>query len=556
MGYTTKNQVIEKYKAFIKILDDAKTDLQKISGYDDDVKKLKNSLIKTVENEIDSASAFAKKSLENQNWDNLTIGFFGVTNAGKSTIVETFRILFDNNRVRNNDGKIVGYGDHDFTKDYAEYKFKIDDTEFTLIDVPGIEGDEKSVQDNIYNGLSKAHIVFYVHGQDSPPDAKIVKKIKKYIGKGANVYSVYNIRGGAGNYDEPAERVTLVDARIGQCASIVEKTFKDALGDIYKGNICVQALLAMSSHAMFNKERYDLIRTQEKLLSYFGSAEKVLSFSLFWVLVNVVKSKAKNARYEIIESNAQKLHQQIRQARESFAEVETGSNNKFKNYINNINTIFDGALNNIKNGGEKVLNDNFDWFERRVCSEIDDGEDSFGWLENKLKGYIQKEFNDVIVAETQKMEKKIKEENQKIATEFTCIAVNDISINSASLPVLNYGFGDLVTDSASYFSGALIGSMICPGVGTVLGGALSLLVSIFFGQDDRRTEAKSKARKAICEAKTKTINAFKHNTMVGIENNFNTTRNTMTGKAYAAIKDLNEIKLIVNDIKEKLDTIN
>lgn len=555
MGYTTKDQVIEKYKAFIKILDDAKTDLQKISGYDDDVKKIKNSLIKTVENEIDSASAFAKKSLENQNWDNLTIGFFGVTNAGKSTIVETFRILFDNNRVRNNDGKIVGYGDHDFTKDYAEYKFKIDGTEFTLIDVPGIEGDEKSVQDNIYNGLSKAHIVFYVHGQDSPPDAKIVKKIKRYIGKGANVYSVYNIRGGAGNYDEPAERVTLVDARIGQCASIVEKTFKDALGDIYKGNICVQALLAMSSYAQFNAERNDLIRTQGKLLSYFGSAEKVLSFSLFWVLVNVVKSKAKNARYEIIESNAQKLHQQIRQARESFADIETVSNNKFKNYINNINTIFDGALNNIKNGGEKVLTDNFDWFERKVCSEIDDGEDSFGWLEDKLKGYIKKEFNDVIVEETKKMEEKIKEENRKIATEFTHVAVNDISINSANLPILNYGFGDLAIDSANYFAGALIGSMILPGVGTVIGGAITLLISIFGGMDNRRSEAKDKARTAIRKAKNETINSFKHNMMIGIENNFNTSRNELNGRAYAAIGDLNKIQSTVNDIKVKLDTL-
>ena len=66
-------------------------------------------------------------------WDKLVIAFFGETNAGKSTIIETFRILFDESRNRagkEGDGLIVGDGRSDFTKVYEEYNLKINRKEF------------------------------------------------------------------------------------------------------------------------------------------------------------------------------------------------------------------------------------------------------------------------------------------------------------------------------------------------------------------------------------------------------------------------------------------
>ena len=85
-------------------------------------------------------------------WDKLVIAFFGETNAGKSTIIETFRILFDESRNRagkEGDGLIVGDGRSDFTKVYEEYNLKINGKEFILIDVPGIEGREEDFRDEI-----------------------------------------------------------------------------------------------------------------------------------------------------------------------------------------------------------------------------------------------------------------------------------------------------------------------------------------------------------------------------------------------------------------------
>ncbi|MBO7125588.1 MAG: 50S ribosome-binding GTPase, partial [Bacteroidales bacterium] len=501
MNYT-KQQVLEGYNQFIKVLNNSKSELQRISGNDDDVKKIKKAVIKTVENEIDSALDFAEKTLYNQNWDHLTIGFFGITNAGKSTIVETFRILFDNNRVKNNDGMIVGDGSPDFTTRYDEYKFFIDGTEFTLIDVPGIEGDENSVKDNIFKGLTKAHIIFYVHGHDAAPDAKIVEKIKKYIGKGVNVYSVYNIKGGTGNYDEPEERVTLLDERTLKGANLVEETFRNTLGDTYKGNICVQALLSMTAYATFNAQRKDLIKAQSKLLSYFGSADNVLSFSHFKDLVDVVKEKAQNAKSEIIESNAKKLIQQMRQAYRSLSNVSVGSDEKFKVYKQNVNIIFRGALVNIKNRCEQTITNQFVWFENEVCKKIDDGEDNFDVLQNKLKSAIDDSLQDNIKSEVESLKNKIEKENQKLAEAFSYNYDDNvhISVDSSDASDVDYDFGDFGLDALTIggwiATGVGIGTFF-PGLGNliggIVGGIIGLLVAIFGNSENRKAKAKSEA---------------------------------------------------------------
>ncbi len=561
MNYTSKQQVLDEYNLFINVLKRAKTDLQNIGGNDDDVKKIKNAVIKIVESEVDSALEFADKTLHNQNWDNLTIGFFGITNAGKSTIVETFRILYDNNRVKNNDGMIVGDGRHDFTTKYAEYKFFIDNTEFTLIDVPGIEGNENIVKDKIFEGLSKAHIIFYVHGHDAPPDEKIVQKIKNYIGKGVNVYSVFNIKGGTGNYDEPEERVTLLDDRKLKGASLVEETFRNALGDTYQGNICIQALLAMTAYATFNAERKDLIKKQNKLLSYFGNAENVLSFSHFKDLVDVVKGKAKNAKSEIIESNAKKLHQQIRQAYRSLSQVVTGTDDKFYEYIVNINIIFSGATDGIKNGCVKVINEKFSWFAASVCDRIKNGGDNFDDLTNNLEDSIDVGFEKVITKEINALKEKIKEENKKFADLFFQISDFHTSFNF-NVSGTDYDFGDFFFDAFSVFgyisAGFGIGSFF-PGLGNIIGGIIGgiigLLTTIFVGKEARIAKAQNQARTKISEVKAQVISTFKQKGMIGIKNELNEKRDELIGKINTAIKDLKTIKSTVEKIKQDLTNI-
>ena len=69
---------------------------------------------------------------------------------------------------------IVGDGRHDFTKTYDEYHLSISGHPFTLIDVPGIEGDEAGFKDVIKTALHKAHCVFYVQGHNKKPDLSLI----------------------------------------------------------------------------------------------------------------------------------------------------------------------------------------------------------------------------------------------------------------------------------------------------------------------------------------------------------------------------------------------
>ncbi len=57
------------------------------------------------------------------------------------------------------DGQIMGDGRSDFTRKSKEFLFDINDTQVKLIDVPGIEGDEKLVENEISKTVKK-HMLF------------------------------------------------------------------------------------------------------------------------------------------------------------------------------------------------------------------------------------------------------------------------------------------------------------------------------------------------------------------------------------------------------------
>ena len=143
-------------------------------------------------------------------WDHLVVGFFGETNAGKSTTIETLRLKYGKGKRNWVHGAIVGDGQADFTKDASEYELDLNGKHVTLIDIPGIEGDESKYADIIKKALRRAHYVFYVHCKRQQPDEKIASRIKEYLADWTQVYSIMNVSGRPGSYDEPEERVTLL----------------------------------------------------------------------------------------------------------------------------------------------------------------------------------------------------------------------------------------------------------------------------------------------------------------------------------------------------------
>ena len=90
------------------------------------------------------------------------------------------------------DGQIMGDGRSDFTRESKEFLFDINGTQVKLIDVPGIEGDEKLVENEISKAVKKAHAVFYVTSKDAAPNEGTLQKIKTHLVDQTEVWTVYN----------------------------------------------------------------------------------------------------------------------------------------------------------------------------------------------------------------------------------------------------------------------------------------------------------------------------------------------------------------------------
>ena len=255
------------------------------------------------------------ETLANAIWDKLVIAFVGITNAGKSTIIETFRILFNEaereEAFKSNpsgvDGMIIGDGRADYTRVYKEYNMAIKGKSFVLIDVPGIEGDEASIKDEIIKALNKAHCVFYIQGEHKKPDEGTVKKIKAYLKDWVEVYSIFNVKGTAFDYDDEEERAKFKTDRITGIESQIKSVFKNALGMNYSKHFTIQARLALYSCASFAPERNDLRIEQTELISKFGTKNKIFEFSNFQEIINCIDYLSSNFTTKISEAQNRKL---------------------------------------------------------------------------------------------------------------------------------------------------------------------------------------------------------------------------------------------------------
>ncbi|GHS21740.1 hypothetical protein VN1027_12650 [Helicobacter pylori] len=182
-------------------------DLQKIfentDGGDERLKKFNQKALELFKN-LESESLKELESLKNnEEWEKFTTAFYGETGAGKSTLIECLRLFFKElgkmdqqerfKRLYANmknyrgsehaeleklqDGAIIGDGRSDFTLETKSYTLKHNNQSFVLLDVPGIEGDEKKVKQQISDATKKPMLFFML--QKHPLLRKKEKREKK-----------------------------------------------------------------------------------------------------------------------------------------------------------------------------------------------------------------------------------------------------------------------------------------------------------------------------------------------------------------------------------------
>ena len=613
------NEISAQLRAAIK-------QIQKIPSSTNEFQKIKQSFVDTLSAQLSRTHLEANNTLNSTEWDKLVIAFFGETNAGKSTIIETFRILFDETERHKNihasffkrlknayyeipreghsrayeifieciklfdvrkwfrhieyavDGIIVGDGRHDFTKIYKEYEMNISGKPFVLIDVPGIEGNEDDYKDEIKIALSKAHCVFYVQGHNKTTDSATAEKIKKYLRNWVKVYTIYNVRGSADAYDTPEERVNLVTDDVRKVCVGIEKSFSDILGDSYGGNTVTQGFLALSAQANFSPKRADLIRKQNKLLTFFNSRDELYQFSRFDSVVSLVNEKASNYTNEIYEANKDKL---VALSKHTIFAIEEELNNQkgtiekycglLNNYRREVDTYYNSASHRIEIQLREKCDDEFRKLKESVFTIISDDEpekkERIAGQVNTTSGSLREGIFHILKTENEELNKRLKESERKLKGLPICI-LNFEHLNNESpniyinindfLEHLEISFGDVfnfgMNVAGSAAVGATLGSFI-PGIGNLVGGIIGGFLGAaksLFTSDGGVGKAQEEARKKIDEASFRAWDDIQKNVVYKIKNDFNKQTTKTSAVVNDALSNISKLDSAINEAKKRI----
>ncbi|GAA8826287.1 hypothetical protein VN1333_10240 [Helicobacter pylori] len=313
-------------------------DLQKIfentNGDDERLRAFNQEALELFKN-LESESLKELESLKNNGeWEKFTIAFYGETGAGKSTLIECLRLFFKElgkmdqqerfkrlyANMKNHessehaeleklqDGAIMGDGRSDFTLKTESYTLKHNNQSFVLLDVPGIEGDEKKVKQQISNATKKAHAIFYVTKTPASPQKGeegkegTLEKIQKQLGSQTEVYTIYN----KPITNPRALKDGLIDEGEKESLKILNEKMKAILGKHYEGHQIVSAQAAFYGLSSALLPETDFYKNKQKFLAIFKVEELLLKSHFKQLGKFIAGTLLENSRKKIIESNCNK----------------------------------------------------------------------------------------------------------------------------------------------------------------------------------------------------------------------------------------------------------
>ncbi|WQU31180.1 50S ribosome-binding GTPase [Helicobacter pylori] len=562
-------------------------DLQNIfKNTDDKDEKLKqfNQEALKVFQQLEFKSLKELESLKNnEEWENFTIAFYGETGAGKSTLIECLRMFFKEqskvdqqerfkrldstyqNNYQNDerkkqailnklhslqDGAIIGDGRSDFTLKTRSYSFQYHHQNFTLLDVPGIEGNEKKVIDQISNATQKAHAIFYVTKTPNPPQKGeerkrgTIEKIQRQLGSQTEVWTIFNKP-----INSPrALKDKLINESEKESLKILNKEMKNILGKHYMGHQIVSAQMAFYGLSSALLPESDFYKNKQKFLKDF-KAEELLYQSHFKPLAEfITEALLENSRKKIIESNCNKalkaieklqeaikttIYRQIdptiREIKNHHREVCDNLDRSKEKYISNLTNSVFTEIERFKSDFREEMHARIDDdIENKECEEIFENEHK--QRAEKLRKNTGRHFNECKERFIEEMKKDIEQFEERIKDSL--IMLDRINIDSG----FDFSFNiDSGINKIGLF--ASIGGLTLLLAAPVLGefalaaglvlGAIGIVKSVwsFFDSDYKKSQQRKEMNKNLDKACEKIaqdvescIESYKKGTSEMIEN--------------------------------------
>lgn len=467
------------------------------------------------------------------------------------TVVELIEKInqLKKNREEFYDGQIIGTGQQDFTQSCVEYKFNQEEKPFTLIDVPGIEGNEGKYEAMIMDAVSKAHCIFYVCSAGKLPESGTIEKIKRYLKEQTEVYFLLNERKNTYTYEE-IHTFEAMHPRADEFKKSISDQMSNELGDFYKGSYSLQGLMAFCSVGEINTEDRNF-KFQDKLLKKFATKDNIYSISQLQKVESLIRTQLNEMESKIINANIQKgicatidfkSHiEKIRATEYSDVFVQSvekeikvakkKNDDQFREFENKLNQISYRLSNDTIEKLRKKLHHLVDNKEKdtqlkdkdkRYLNNYSSKEDKLKFIGECYSKYVLDELskiyeeaaNDSVAEFTNSVKENIKKMQNniqqiaeaKMSSDFSTKAIGDFDM----LFSFDWGKlgGSLFSIGGMAMAGASIGSLF-PGIGNVIGAILGGLVGLlieglkrWFGGESAESKAKRQIDEKLSILKT------------------------------------------------------
>lgn len=416
------------------------------------------------------------------------------------------------------DGAIIGDGRSDSTLKTKSYTLKHNNQSFVLLDVPGIEGDEKKVKQQISNATKKAHAIFYVTKTPAPPQKgeegkeRTIEKIQKQLDSQTEVYTLYNKP-----INSPrALKDNLIDENEKESLKILNEKMKAILGKHYKGYKAVSAQAAFYGLSSALLPESDFYKNKQKFLEIFKVEELLLYKSYFKQLGEFIAGELlENSRKKIIESNCNKalkvieklqkaivttidrrINPTIKEIKDKLPETYSNLDHSRDKFVSKLkNSVFD-AIDRFESDLREEMYAHIDrGIENKECEEIYENkrEQGIRELSRTIEGLVKKceeQFRKDIIEDIEQFEERIKD---------SLVMLNRINIDSGFDPNFNIHSG---IDKLGLFSsiGGLALLLAVPVLGEfalaagIVLGAIGIVKSVWswFSSDYKKSQQKKK----------------------------------------------------------------
>lgn len=434
------------------------------------------------------------------------------------------------------DGQIIGDGRSDFTRDNTSFNFNYNGQEFSLIDVPGIEGDENIVRQPIEKAVKKAHAVFYVTRTPRPPqthegeDGKkgTLEKIKDHLGAQTEVWTIYNH-----SVKNPRQlKVPLIGQNEVDGLQALDSKLKIELGEKYCQSLVVSARPAYLGLTECIVPGSKDANEQKKLLEHFSSQEILDLSGLLSFVKKLSSSIIGDYRNKIKRSNLNKATKVLERAISELTELNHRFNSGRKEIRSEVQSAqtqikvlleqFEGSLDS---AGSKIIRQ----FESEVRTQIYDAiesdisNDSFkNRLENTMEAQaksLENNVRSIIENEAQNFEEyamKIVERANKHLKHIVNLQNNALTLDKFDMDIkIDNGIDlkGLIASGVGLVTGVIalasnpVGWSVAfvGGVLALLGAVIGVTKSVigFFSSSYKQSQQRKETDKAIRNAKSK-----------------------------------------------------